>query len=115
MSATPIRPNFPKARRPSPAASDNTYTWLPTTEFNGIAYQRSHVTMADIKDGTSNTYLAGEKYINPDYYATGEDLGDDWNAYIGMQNDVGRSCYYSNIRKRHCDVDAHARYAGQHE
>ncbi len=74
---------------------NNTFQWLPTTAYNGIAYRRSIVTMADIRDGTSNTYLAGEKYINPDYYTTGQDGGDDWSPYTGSQNDVGRSCYYN--------------------
>jgi prepilin-type processing-associated H-X9-DG protein len=60
----------------------------------GICYQGSQVTMAMIKDGTSNTYLAGEKYINPDYYATGQDGGDDWTLYDGQQEDNERSVGY---------------------
>ena len=75
---------------------NNTFTWVSTTEFNGIAYQRSHVSMAMIRDGTSNTYLAGEKYLNPDYYTTGQDGGDDWSPYSGTQNDIARSCYYNS-------------------
>ena len=30
--------------------------------------------MADITDGTSNTYLVGEKYMDVDYYETGQDM-----------------------------------------
>jgi prepilin-type N-terminal cleavage/methylation domain-containing protein/prepilin-type processing-associated H-X9-DG protein len=48
----------------------------------GVVFQQSHVTMADIKDGTSNTYLVGEKYVCSDYYLTGDDYGDN-DPYLG--------------------------------
>jgi prepilin-type N-terminal cleavage/methylation domain-containing protein/prepilin-type processing-associated H-X9-DG protein len=48
----------------------------------GVIFQQSQTTMADIKDGTSNTYLVGEKYVDPDYYLTGDDFGDD-NPCLG--------------------------------
>ena len=84
---------------PSTAVVDNnTFAWLSTAAFNGIAFRRSLVTMADIKDGTSNTYLVGDKYLDPDYYTTGEDGGDDWSPFTGAQNDIGRSCYYPPLQ-----------------
>jgi prepilin-type processing-associated H-X9-DG protein len=63
----------------------------------GIIFQQSQVTMADIKDGTSNTYLIGEKYVCPDYYLTGDDHGDD-NPCLGADDwDLCRwSGYNSN-------------------
>jgi prepilin-type N-terminal cleavage/methylation domain-containing protein/prepilin-type processing-associated H-X9-DG protein len=62
----------------------------PPVLMTGIMYLRSEVKMADITDGTSNTFLLGEKYITPDYYLTGQDPGDDQSAYIGGDCDLGR-------------------------
>ena len=48
------------------------------------------ITVADVTDGTSNTVLLGEKYINPDWYATGQDPGDNEGAMIGGNADIER-------------------------
>ncbi len=75
---------------------DTTYTWPAVQILNswggttGISYERSKVIMADIKDGTSNTYLVGEKYLDPDNYATGGDYGDNESIYSGDSRDIVR-------------------------
>ncbi len=56
----------------------------------GIIHCGSLVTVADVTDGTSHTYLAGEKYINPDCYATGTDNSDNESAFIGDNRDLVR-------------------------
>ena len=44
--------------------------------------------MADIPDGASNTYLAGEKYLDPDDYFDG--IEDDQGWTVGYDFDVNR-------------------------
>ncbi len=56
----------------------------------GPIYCGSLMKMADITDGTSNTYLAGEKYLDPDSYETGIDLGDNEMAFMGDNADIFR-------------------------
>jgi prepilin-type N-terminal cleavage/methylation domain-containing protein/prepilin-type processing-associated H-X9-DG protein len=56
----------------------------------GIVYTGSMVKIADITDGATNTYLLGEKYVNPDWYSTGEDPGDNESAMIGDNSDITR-------------------------
>ncbi len=41
------------------------------------------VTIAQVSDGTSNTYLCGEKLMDPNNYLTGVDGGDEWCCYVG--------------------------------
>ncbi len=59
-------------------------------DSGGIFYAHCKTTMASITDGASNTYLAGEKYLNPDQYATGLDNADDQAWDIGWDCDTLR-------------------------
>jgi len=59
----------------------------PSTRYTGVSYLRSEVLMADVRDGSSNTILLGEKYLNPDHYATGTAPGDNWHLFHGFDGD----------------------------
>jgi prepilin-type N-terminal cleavage/methylation domain-containing protein len=54
----------------------------------GIVAQRSHIRIADIRDGASNTYLLGEKCMDPIHYEDGLASNDDQSAYSGDQEDT---------------------------
>jgi prepilin-type N-terminal cleavage/methylation domain-containing protein/prepilin-type processing-associated H-X9-DG protein len=56
----------------------------------GIFYAGSLIRAAQILDGTSNTYLIGEKYLNPDSYFNGTDYGDNEGAMLGENGDIVR-------------------------
>jgi prepilin-type N-terminal cleavage/methylation domain-containing protein/prepilin-type processing-associated H-X9-DG protein len=49
-----------------------------------------NITMGQISDGTSNTIMAGEKWVQPLMYETGEDHGDEFCAYVGDETDCKR-------------------------
>ena len=60
------------------------------TTGNGIFFARSMTKIADITDGTANTYLAGEKYVDPDGYETGQEPYDDQGWDTGYDWDTVR-------------------------
>lgn len=99
----------------------------------GVVYTHSKCCLTDITDGTTNTYLAGEKYMDPDHYATSLDYGTDqtWNHgcdwdvirvtkiaadyYPPMQDQPGYSIYTSfgsahsaSFNMALCDGSVHA-------
>jgi prepilin-type processing-associated H-X9-DG protein len=69
---------------------DPVFPWDDMSLQNGISYQRSQVTTADITDGASQTFLIGEKYVNSAHYLDGKDLGDSETMYCGDDLDLLR-------------------------
>ena len=69
----------------------DSYTgWGDTSQLNGVIFRRSEIKISDITDGTSNTYMVAEKYLEPRYYMTGASMGDDEGVFNGFNGDVCR-------------------------
>jgi len=58
-----------------------------TKANNGVIYQKSAIRLSKINDGASNTYLIGERYIDPDHYYSGQSPNDNEGMYVGHDND----------------------------
>jgi prepilin-type processing-associated H-X9-DG protein len=74
----------------STADADSPIPAGPMACSDGVVYGGSLVRVSDITDGTSHTYLAGEKNIATDWYTTGQDDGDNAAALVGDDNDIQR-------------------------
>jgi prepilin-type N-terminal cleavage/methylation domain-containing protein len=87
-------------------AINNSQGWLTSTktgllvennpegkELSGISFQRSEIAIKHITDGTSHTYFAGEKYLDPAGYENGEDTGDNETWCTGHNNDNFRTTW----------------------
>ena len=71
----------------------STIVGTSTLRYSGVSFQRSGVGIKHIADGTTATYLIGEKYLDPDHYETGADGGDNETWCTGFNNDNFRSAY----------------------
>jgi prepilin-type processing-associated H-X9-DG protein len=76
---------------------NGTFTnWADPSIFTGVSFERSEVTIGDVSDGTTNTYMVAEKYIDALRYTTGTD-GADWESmYVGFANDNHRLTFISS-------------------
>lgn len=90
--------------------TSNYGSWLGANVCTGISYERSEVSVAQIRDGTSNTIYVGEKYLSPDNYSAGStgDGGDNETMYCGYDNDNYRTAspLYPPMQDRPSYVDA---------
>jgi type II secretory pathway pseudopilin PulG len=71
----------------------NEQYWLTAAsdrKLTGISHLRYGASVGRILDGTSKTYLVGEKFVEFSYYDTGESLGDNKSQYAGYSMDVFR-------------------------
>jgi prepilin-type N-terminal cleavage/methylation domain-containing protein/prepilin-type processing-associated H-X9-DG protein len=83
----------------SMAEGDDPTTWTkipalfvatPEYRWDGIIYEGSNVNNSKITDGTSKTFLVGEKSLYIDSYTNGLDFGDNEQMYQGDDIDSTR-------------------------
>jgi prepilin-type N-terminal cleavage/methylation domain-containing protein/prepilin-type processing-associated H-X9-DG protein len=77
---------------PTSYAGAATFAWASDQPANrdlltGVSFERSTIGIRQIPDGTTNTYLIGEKHIFFDDYLTGKDRGDNETWCTGFNND----------------------------
>jgi prepilin-type N-terminal cleavage/methylation domain-containing protein/prepilin-type processing-associated H-X9-DG protein len=89
---------------PSSLQDANTTNWANLAGYHttGVCYRRSMVHMRDIKDGASNAYLVGEKYLIPDGYANGMSHSDNSAATCGWTCDNWRWSGYASSYQPGC-------------
>jgi prepilin-type N-terminal cleavage/methylation domain-containing protein/prepilin-type processing-associated H-X9-DG protein len=73
-----------------PAGDARTVESWNDGQFNGIIFRHSQIQPAHVRDGLSNTYLIGERYLNPDTYFNGTASDNDQGWDIGYDYDVTR-------------------------
>lgn len=81
--------------------------WPKGDQYKGVCHVRSEIRIGQITDGTSKTYLIGDKYLRPESYngvgASGSstyDTGDNESLFTGFNRDFQRSTRYSPQRDR---------------
>lgn len=79
---------------PNPATGQNRWQTEVSGAANGAIIARYPIAARQITDGTSKTYLLGEKFIEIDHYDTGWSISDDQNAYVGFDRDNQVSSRY---------------------
>mgnify|MGYP003681907479 CR=1 FL=1 len=107
-SSYPNGPPWSNVEQPVTAEAHNDYAvnagdtsiahFPPVSKYanwTGISYLARKKSMAHIKDGSSNTYLVGEKYLDPQAYYDGNAAGDDNAVYCGHDWDICRWTYPS--------------------
>jgi hypothetical protein len=66
---------------PTSITSAASYNFPSDAACTGIIYTRSEFRFRHITDGTSQTYMVGEKYVNPAHYEDGLSLGDNQGPF----------------------------------
>ena len=76
---------------PNNLAGAKTYAWPPMSKSTGVDWWYMTFKPAMIKDGTSQTFMFGEKHINFRLYDSWQAGGDASNMYEAMDIEVTRT------------------------
>jgi prepilin-type N-terminal cleavage/methylation domain-containing protein/prepilin-type processing-associated H-X9-DG protein len=79
------------------SGTNPTWSWPDTSGLTGVLFIRSQITVNDIVDGSSCTYLVGEKQLAQDSYDNSMCGGDRESLYVGFGNDTCRTGYYAPV------------------
>jgi len=74
-----------------PATGDPNLRGSMQRQFTGVIFVHNELAVASIKDGESNTLLVGEKFMNPNFYLTGQMIGDQFGVFNGA--DLSLTCW----------------------
>ncbi len=96
-------PGVPFNQPATLAEGDDPDWWLSRGSVltaSGVVFQRSAIPLSDVRDGTSNTYLVGEKQLDPLHYTDGAGQGDMESVYHGANDDTTRVVWpgYGGLR-----------------
>lgn len=69
---------------------DPAFEWTDVSQASGVSFLRSEIRPRDITDGTSHTYLIGEKHVSQRSYFDASDDGFDQPMYSGVDVDIAR-------------------------
>lgn len=84
----------------SPSTNAGGKNIQPNTNNKGVVFSKSQVQLGEIRDGTSNTLLVGEKYVQPEHYETGLTAGDDLTQVQGADDDSLRRTNVQPVQDR---------------
>jgi prepilin-type N-terminal cleavage/methylation domain-containing protein len=79
------------------AASTSANPGWPSATWSGVIFQRSTLGDGSIKDGTSRTYLIGEKFVDSQQYESGLYDADNDTLFSGAGNDNYRGTYVKPV------------------
>ncbi len=83
----------------------------PGQTADGVIFSCSEITFKLIKDGTSHTYIMGEKYMPADAYETAGSSADDNGIWTGADCDNCRVTYVSTATNPEQDRAAYDTYS----
>jgi prepilin-type N-terminal cleavage/methylation domain-containing protein/prepilin-type processing-associated H-X9-DG protein len=91
--------SWPGGKTPGPLEeADTTFDWPQVVMksrlwHTGISFSYSCLELREISDGISQTYMIGEKLLNPRMYENGISHGDDGTIYACHNSDTHRSTH----------------------